>query len=257
MLDGLISQGETVLSDESANAEARVTKYAHWHHRCRDLLSRNALEEKAERFDSIQQKRLGDPLTNFHDVLRYKTEFLKTLKEDILNNPDYWKIKLTEKPQGPNRRLDPIDLVGRICGRFHSVSRQIRNRHDNRPTLEVEDEYDVQDLLHSLLRIYFDDIRPEEWTPSYAGGSARMDFLLKNEKVVIETKKTRKSLSPKELGDQLIVDIQRYKEHPDCKTLFCFVYDPEGRIPNAKGIEKDLSHRDDDLEVIVFIGPKG
>ena len=45
-------------------------------------------------------------------------------------------------------------------------------------------------LLHALLLLYFDDIRAEEWTPSYAGKSARMDFLLKNEGVVIEVKKT-------------------------------------------------------------------
>lgn len=45
--------------------------------------------------------------------------------------------------------------------------------------LFLEDEYDVQDLPHALLLLYFDDVRAEEWTPSYAGKSARMDFLLK------------------------------------------------------------------------------
>ncbi len=56
-------------------------------------------------------------------------------------------------------------------------------------------------LLHALLLLYFDDIRAEAWTPSYAGKSARMDFLLKNEGVVIEVKKTRLGLTDKELGD--------------------------------------------------------
>ena len=42
----------------------------------------------------------------------------------------------------------------------------------------MEDEYDVQDLFHALLTIYFEDIRKEEWSPSYAGGASRMDFLL-------------------------------------------------------------------------------
>jgi hypothetical protein len=35
----------------------------------------------------------------------------------------------------------------------------------------LKDEYDVQDLLYALLRIFFDDVRPEEWTPSFAGKS--------------------------------------------------------------------------------------
>ena len=78
-------------------------------------------------------------------------------------------------------------------------------------------------LLHALLLLYFDDVRAEEWTPSYAGKSSRMDFLLKNERVVIEVKKTRQGLADKELGDQLIIDVDRYKVHPDCKRLICFV----------------------------------
>ena len=96
---------------------------------------------------------------------------------------------------------DSFALLGSLCERFHLVAQQLRDRHDNRGTLEVEDEYDTQDLIHSLLHLHFDDIRPEEWTPSYAGGSSRMDFLLKQEKIVIEVKKTRKGLGAKEVGE--------------------------------------------------------
>lgn len=139
---------------------------------------------------------------------------------------------------------DHVDLdleLRRIFNRFHRISRQLRSRHENRATISIEDEYDVQDLLHALLKLYFDDIRPEEWTPSYAGKSARMDFLLKKEKTVIEVKKTRQGLADKELGDQLIVDVDRYKVHPDCQKLVCFVYDPEGRIGNPDGLMSDLN----------------
>lgn len=139
-----------------------------------------------------------------------------------------------------------------IFSRFHRVARQLRNRYDNRPTLDVKDEYDVQNLLHALLRLFFDDIRNEEWTPSYAGKSARMDFLLKNEKKVIEVKNTRKGLTDKELGDQLIIDVDRYKSHPDCDKLICFVYDPEGRIGNPEGLMTDLNKRHQGfVEVII------
>lgn len=152
----------------------------------------------------------------------------------------------------------PPDALGQvrvICERFPLVARQIRARHESRPTLEVEDEYDVQDLMHALLCLSFDDIRPEEWTPSYAGAASRMDFLLKPQELVVETKKTRQSLSAREIGEQLIVDIKKYSKHPDCKTLFCFVYDPENRIPNPRGIEGDLSCEHDGLRVEVLIAP--
>jgi hypothetical protein len=120
----------------------------------------------------------------------------------------------------------------------------------------VEDEYDVQDLLHALLTLEYDDIRPAEWTPSYAGGSARKDFLLTLERMVIAAKKTRSDLGARELGEQLMVDIQKYQQHPDCRTLVCFVYDPEGRIANPRGIENELNGDKDGLTVRVIIAPK-
>jgi len=84
-----------------------------------------------------------------------------------------------------------------------------------------------------------------------------MDFLLKQEKVVVEVKMTRKGLGGKQVADQLIVDIARYyKGHPDCERLVCFVYDPDGRITNPTAIENDLSKRDGKPDVDVIIVPK-
>ena len=150
----------------------------------------------------------------------------------------------------------PLLRLERLCDRFHSVTRQLRDRHEGRGTLEIEDEYDVQDLYHALLRIDFDDVRPEEWTPSYAGGSSRMDFLLKPEQIVIEIKKTRRGLNVREVGDQLLIDIARYETHPSCKRLICFVYDPEGRIGNPAGLEADLRRDDTSPSVVVFVRPQ-
>lgn len=154
-----------------------------------------------------------------------------------------------------SKSQDPLTYIEKICLRFHPAAKQLRNRHDNRETLSIEDEYDVQNLLHALLTLHFDDIRPEEWTPSYAGSSSRMDFLLKQEKIVIEVKKTRKGLGAKEIGEQLLIDIQKYKQHPDCSMLFCFVYDPEAKIANPRGIENDLNKTYDELPVKVLITP--
>lgn len=59
-----------------------------------------------------------------------------------------------------------------------------------------------------------------------------------------------------DLGAQLLVDIARYAKHPDCRTLVCFVYDPEGRIGNPVGIERDLEDHDGLLKVRVIIAPR-
>ena len=138
---------------------------------------------------------------------------------------------------------------------FHLCCRQARNRYNNRPTIDIKDEYDVQDLLHILLKLFFSDIRAEEYTPSYAGQSSRMDFLIKENNTVIEVKKTRDTLRDKEIGNQLIEDIERYKNHQNCQILYCFVYDPEGFISNPKGLGNDLSKIKDNIKVKVIIKP--
>ena len=149
-------------------------------------------------------------------------------------------------------KVDIGDALNVIFSHFYKVARQLRCRYENRETLKIEDEYDVQDLLHALLLLYFDDVRAEEWTPSYAGKSSRMDFLLKNERVVIEVKKTRQGLADKELGDQLIIDVDRYKVHPDCKRLICFVYDVEERIGNPIGLMADLNNQHEGFAAVII-----
>ena len=145
----------------------------------------------------------------------------------------------------------------RTCVCFHRMAQQLLKRREDRPTLEITDEYDVQDLFHAILLLDFPDVRKEEWNPSYAGAASRSDFLLKPQETVIEIKKTRNGLGAREVGEQLIIDIEKYRNHPNCSQLLCFVYDPEYRITNPCGIENDLSGVRDGLYVTVIICPKG
>lgn len=149
-----------------------------------------------------------------------------------------------------------LALLRKICGKFHRVARQLRQRRDERPTLDVEDERDMTDLLHALLSLEFDDIEVEEWSPSYAEGTTRGDLCLKDEGIVVMAKKTRQGLGAKGLTQQISADFERYASHPSCKTLFCFIYDPEGRIGNPKGLEGDLTLNYNGRRVEVLISPK-
>ena len=73
---------------------------------------------------------------------------------------------------------DALEFVKQLCSRFHAVARQLRLRKEYRATLDVEDEFDAQDLLHAMLRLQFDDVEIDEWTPEYAEGVPRKSFLL-------------------------------------------------------------------------------
>ena len=149
------------------------------------------------------------------------------------------------------------EFVIGLCRRFPLLVAQLGNRHSNRPALCIADEYDVQDLMRSVLQLHFDDVRSEEWNPSYGGIQSRSDLLLKPERLVIETKMTRKSLGQRELVQELIVDKAQYQRHPDCCTLICFVYNPGCSLPNPTAIERDLSGHDSKLTTAVVISPRG
>lgn len=149
-----------------------------------------------------------------------------------------------------------IEIIERLARNFHLVARKLSQRYNQRPPLEIQDEYDVQDVFYALLTPFFEDIRPEEVAPSYAGGHARIDFLIKAEQIVIEIKKTRPSLKVRELRDQLIVDKELYRTHPHCRTFIAFIYDPDGYIENSIGFERDLSSTSDDVRVKVIVAPR-
>lgn len=175
---------------------------------------------------------------------------LKNIKKYV--DKGYIELDLLENN---HIELEKVKILETIFSNFHKMAIKMRERHSDRTTLDINDEYDVQDLLYATLQLFFEDIRREEWTPSYAGNSARVDFLLKNEEIVIEVKKTRSSMKDKDLGEQLIVDIAKYKKHPHCKKLICFVYDPDGRIGNPTGMINDLE-RENESFVKVYINPK-
>ena len=156
----------------------------------------------------------------------------------------------------PAARADAVALLRKIGNRFHAVARQLRLRHDGRPTLEVEDECDAQDVVHALLCLEFDEIRRETWQPGYAMGAAHTYFVTPRDHVIIEVKKTRQGVGAKEITPQLEHDTLYYWTHPDCQTLFCLVYDPEARVGDPSGLEKKLTREVDGQRVEVFISPK-
>ena len=148
------------------------------------------------------------------------------------------------------------DRLSILFDRFHTIAVSLRKRRSTRPPLTMDDEYDVQYLLLALLLLDFEDVRPEENTPSSAGGSSRLDFLLKREETVVEVKMTRKSMTDADLREELGADITHYAAHPDCKALYCFVYDPDHRISQPKAFEADLSVPRNGMPVKVVIRPR-
>jgi hypothetical protein len=155
----------------------------------------------------------------------------------------------------PLSELETRHRIRKVCLRLHAVARQLRLRTDSRPTIAIEDDQDLVDLLRALLRLEFDEVGTDEWTPPYSGGTPKTTLLLNSEQIAIVAKKTRPGLTDKEIAEQVATDSGYYSAHNKCTTLFCFIYDPEGRIGSPKRLERDVTNFSNRYTVEVLVAP--
>lgn len=151
----------------------------------------------------------------------------------------------------------PLQKIIVLCRRFPLFVERLQNRQRGRTPSEIKDEYDVQDLLHAILKLHFDDVRPEEHTPSFAGNASRVDFYLPAERILVEAKMTRSGLGQREVTDQLINDVARYSKFEGIDTLVCLVFDPDRRCKNPDSVENDVQGTGSRLTVRAIVCPKG
>jgi len=196
---------------------------------------------------------------NFGNLLRNSSLYLTELNQVIPQLRGHIsQLKKERELHGRKKLEPPLAEVIQVVNRFHFATLQLKNRRKGKTLFRIDDEYDVQDLLQAFLKLEFDDVRKEEPTPSYAGAAARIDIVLKNEKISVEAKKTRENLTGKEIGNQLINDIARYKNYPEINAVVFFVYDPDFLIENPDGLKSDIEKLSTPkLKVVVVISPKG
>lgn len=207
-------------------------------------------------------------VTNYRNML---DEHVKRVEDLVALNKGVWYTRLSYAHTicGSTRdaidhalelvdvtvEVPPLRRLERILSRLPQVSRSIEKtkRHSSRESLEIKDEYDVQDLLKGVLHIDFDDIRPEVWTPSYAGTNSRTDFLLPLEGIVIEVKHAKNAKAQKKFVEELIIDIARYKTIPHVRHMVCAIWDAEHHLTNPVALKNDIEkHNDGFVTVIVM-----
>jgi DNA-binding response OmpR family regulator len=136
------------------------------------------------------------------------------------------------------RRLQRIEQTLEV---FTFCQTALQSRGHKRPAFKIVNEYDVQDLLHIMMKPYFPDVVTEEYTLKRAGKAKRLDLVVSGLETVIETKMIRNKKHGADIANELDIDVRGYVSHPHCARLFCFVYDPQRHIKDARAIERDIS----------------
>jgi hypothetical protein len=207
----------------------------------RDMYEGEAFTKRIRAFlsDPLTVSPVWDPTKgNDQPFPKFASPFKSTFKENF----DRQRAALTmsaDTETGIVRLLDDLTEVFRRLPDYLAVLSKRQNDHIKAPVIEIE--ADLQIVVEAILRHHYDDVRPEDYVPEYAGGRSRVDFLLRESGVIIETKMTRQRLRDKEVGDELAIDWIRYRRHPDCRAVLALVYDPGRFISNAAGLERDLS----------------
>ncbi len=137
--------------------------------------------------------------------------------------------------------VDKESVILEILDSFQVISRFMTKRKHNRPAYNIENEYDIQDLLYCIIRSTFKNTKLEEWTPQIAGKSKRIDIVLPSEEILIETKYIRDNQHAKTIVNELMIDIESYHAYPHCKKIIFFIWDPNRYIIDPYVITNDLS----------------
>lgn len=156
----------------------------------------------------------------------------------------------------PEDKFSNQNVMISVLTNFDKFAKQIQTQRSGRTSFELKNETDVQDALHAILKLFYSDIRPENYVPEYAGGKSRVDFFLPEIQSVIEVKYAQESLKDNEIGKQLLIDIGRYSNIPNCKNLFLFIFDPSKILKNPAGLTSDLEKRSTpEMKIKAIVSP--
>lgn len=218
------------------------------------LMSMSVLNDFNKRFalsgaveaDKFKNREFGDMVRSTTEKAQLIAFLTKRFLEGTLKTN-------SSKVSFADENLDAYKVVLEIGQKFFKVRNQLRTRRKPKEPLLIEDEFDFQYLFEALLRLFFDDIRAEEWTSEFAGSSKRLDFLIPKHNLAVELKHSRPSMTATSLGDELKIDLPHYKQLSGIRTVVWLVFDREGHITNPAGIEADMTATHDGINFVTKI----
>lgn len=186
---------------------------------------------------------------NTHDQLGY----MMTLYSYVLSATD----KVNKGVIVRENVLPNLNLVISVLNTFSDVVSRLKYRRKGKVSLDISDEYDVQDILYVMLKGSFSTLQYEDPTPKDGLTSARADFVISDLNTYIETKYISTKGSEKTIQDECLLDIQKYGIQENCYKIIFFIYDPNKCIDNQfafkASLERNRVIEGKEIEVITLI----
>lgn len=149
-------------------------------------------------------------------------------------------------------------LIQEVLQNFREANKKVtKDRRKDHQEYEINDEYDVQDLLYTILKSIFPSIKEEDPTPKVGIKSNKIDLILREKGILIEVKMIKEAdQSEKKYVEELKNDIQSYHQCQWLQHLICFVYDPFEKIRSKQhfydlnGVQS-INGKEFEIDVIV------
>lgn len=181
-------------------------------------------------------------------------KYTKAHEERILESYHSRTYSFLEKNIIESNTLSEINSLLTILDNLHKFLLNLNRRYNDRDGFQINDEYDLQDLLYALLKIHFSNIVKEEYVSSKLESNSRVDFLLKDQGIAIETKFIKKNFKAKRLAEELLLDATRYSQHEGIKNIIFFIYDPESLISELSSDTVELLNKSS-IDIMVKFSP--
>jgi hypothetical protein len=136
-----------------------------------------------------------------------------------------------------------IEQVLHFLSRFDHMTRALQTRAQNKPPVELKDEYDVQDLVYAALKPMIPDLKREDPYPKRAGQSGKLDLRSQRMSMLIEIKSTLKDGRAEKIPNECLERVQKYAIVEGLQHMIFFLHDPGGRIDAIDEIQHDLEKR--------------
>lgn len=150
-----------------------------------------------------------------------------------------------------------VRTVEKICTRLPQAARILATRsRKGKVPYEITDEYDVQDLLHALLRAHLKYSVQEDTLPKVASAkSSRADISIEELGILIELKYVHGPGDQKRLFEEYSQDLVLYAQWPHLRTLVYLIYN-SADLRDAEAFEKlsssqEIGGRRFDVKVIL------
>ena len=273
-VDELVALARLVQKDQTADTNPPLRRrYLTWYATAKQLVPEEALPELKNmftggRFVKRIEAFIGDP--NAESVFKAPTDpdtdpgiqlspYQYPVEKTFVESVHRQQMLLIDARDQQSRGLhkDNLRYISGHLQNLEALTRSLGSRKRDRAPFLVEDEYDLQDLLTGVLRLFDEDTEPEDTTPKMAGTSSRADWIMRTLEIAVEAKFCRSTDSRRKVRDELTTDLSAYSAHPKAKAFLAVVYDPERTIDNPAGFIRDLEeHGNQFIPTTILIVPR-